>query len=69
MKAARQNLQKSPPFGRQKPFTIRLTNSSIVIGGWFLTYSDLFWAMTKMHRTIEVIRVVSTGTQALTSRT
>jgi hypothetical protein len=53
---------KSPPFGSQEPYTIRLANSSIVIGGWFLTYWDLFWAMTKMYRTIEVIRGVSTGT-------
>jgi hypothetical protein len=53
---------KSPPFRSEEPYTIRLANSSIVIGGWFLTYRNLFWAMTKMYRTIEVIRGVSTGT-------
>jgi hypothetical protein len=38
-----------------------LANNSIVIGCWVLTYSDLFSAMIKMYRTIEVIRGVSTG--------
>ena len=34
----------------------------MVIGGWVLTYRDLFSVMTKMYQTIEVIRGVSTGT-------
>lgn len=54
--------RNSPPFGSGEPYSIRLANNSIVIGGWVLTYSDLFSAMTKMYRTIEVIRGVSTGT-------
>jgi hypothetical protein len=53
---------KSPPFASEEPYTIRLANSSMVIGGWVLTYRELFSGMTKMYRTIEAIRGVSTGT-------
>jgi hypothetical protein len=52
----------SPPFAAGEPYSIRLANTSMVIGGWILTYRDLVSAMTKMHRIIEVIRGVPTGT-------
>jgi hypothetical protein len=53
--------RNSPPFGSGEPYTIRLANSSMVIGSWVLTYKDLLAAMAKMYRTIELIRGVSTG--------
>ena len=53
---------KSPPFATREPYSIRLANTSMVIGGNVLTYKELVSAMTKMYRTIEVIRGVPTGT-------
>jgi hypothetical protein len=50
------------PFASGEPYSIRLANTSMVIGQWLLTYKDLVSAITKMYRTIEVIRGVSTGT-------
>jgi hypothetical protein len=52
----------SPPFATGEPYSIRLANTSMVIGSWVLTYRDLVSAMTKMYRIIEVIRGVPTGT-------
>jgi hypothetical protein len=52
----------SPPFASGEPYSIRPANTSVVIGGWWLTYRELISAMTKMYQTIEVIRGVPTGT-------
>jgi hypothetical protein len=54
--------RNSPPFASREPYSIRLANTSMVIGGWVLTYRELVSATTKMYRTIEAIRGVSTGT-------
>jgi hypothetical protein len=52
---------RSRQFGPDEPFSIRLANTSIVIGSDVLTYKELVSAMTKCHKTIEVIRGVATG--------
>lgn len=52
----------SPPFATGEPYSIRLANTSIRIGSWVLTYRELVSSITKMYRTVEVIRGVSTGT-------
>jgi hypothetical protein len=52
----------SPPFERIDPYSLRLANTSMVIGKNVLTYKELVSAMAKCHKTIEVIRGVPTGT-------
>lgn len=49
-------------FGRSEPFSLRLANTSMIIGDHVLTYQEIVSAMTKCHTTIEVIRGVATGT-------
>jgi hypothetical protein len=41
--------RNSPPFATGEPYSIRLANTSIVIGSWVLTYSNLVSEMTKMY--------------------
>jgi len=53
---------KSPPFGKPDPYSLRLANTCMVIGPNVVTYKELVSAMTKCHKTIEVIRDVPTGT-------
>lgn len=48
-------------FAHLEPFSIRLANTSIVIGSHVLNYRELVAAMAKCHKTIEVIRGVPTG--------
>lgn len=43
-------------------FSLRLANTSMVIGQHVLRYADLVAAMSKIHKTVEVIRGVGTGT-------
>jgi hypothetical protein len=57
--------KSSPPFDKADPYSLRLANTSMVIGNNVLTYKELVSAMTKCHRTIEVIRGVATGTPGL----
>jgi hypothetical protein len=52
---------KSPAFDKADPFSLRLANTRMVIGVNDLSYEDLVSAMTKCHKTIEVIRGVPTG--------
>jgi len=52
----------SPAFDQVDPYSLRLANTSMVIGKNVLTYVDLVSIMTKCHRTIEVIREAPTGT-------
>ena len=54
--------KNSPPFDKAEPYSLRLANTSMVIGQNVLTYKDLVSIMTKCHKTIEVIRGVPTGT-------
>jgi len=49
-------------FDKLDPYSLRLANTSMVIGKNVLTYKELVSAMTKCHRSIEVIRGVPTGT-------
>jgi hypothetical protein len=58
----KQKFKSSPPFDRVDPYSLRLANTSMVIGQNVLTYKELVSAMTKCHRMIEVIRGVPTGT-------
>jgi hypothetical protein len=58
----RQKFKNSPPFDEVDPYSLRLANTSMVIGKQVLTYKELVSAMTKCHRTIETIRGVATGT-------
>ncbi|MGH3220782.1 MAG: hypothetical protein ACRDPY_19145 [Streptosporangiaceae bacterium] len=53
---------KSPAFDKPDPYSLRLANTCMVIGKNVLTYKELVSAMTKCHKTIEVIRGVPTGT-------
>ena len=53
---------KSPAFDRADPYSLRLANTSMVIGKNVLTYIELVSIMTKCHKTIEAIRKVPTGT-------
>lgn len=53
--------KKIQPFGRLEPFSIRLANTSVVIGNDALSYRELVGAMTKCHKTVEVVRGVPTG--------
>jgi hypothetical protein len=57
-----QKFKSSPPFDKIDPYSLRLANASMVIGKNVLTYKELVSAMTKCHKTIEVIRGVTTGT-------
>jgi hypothetical protein len=50
--------RNSPPFASREPYSIRMANTSVVIGGSVLTYKELVSAMNKMYRTIEAIRGV-----------
>jgi hypothetical protein len=52
----KQKVKKSPPFDRMDPYSLRLANSSMVIGKQVLTYKELMSAITKCYRTIEIIR-------------
>lgn len=54
--------KKSPPFDRADPYSLRLANTSMIIGNNVLTYKELVSAMTKCHKTIELVRGVATGT-------
>jgi hypothetical protein len=58
----KQKFKDSPPFDKVDPYSLRLANTSMVIGKHALTYKELVSAMTKCHRTIETIRGVATGT-------
>lgn len=58
----KQKFKTSPPFDKVDPYSLRLANTSMVIGKNVLTYKELVSAMTKCHKTIEVIRGVGTGT-------
>lgn len=60
-KVQRRSHGKSPAFAEAEPFSLRLSNRAIVIGQNVLTYTELVSSMTKMARTIEVIRGVPTG--------
>jgi hypothetical protein len=51
-----QKFKSSPPFGTGEPYSLRLANSCMVIGTDVLTHKELVSAMTKCHKTIEVIR-------------
>jgi len=51
----KQKVKKSPPFDKMDPYSLRLANTSMVIGKHVLTYKELVSAMTKCHRTIETI--------------
>ena len=57
-----QKFKNNPPFDKIDPYSLRLANTSMVIGKNVLTYKELVSAMTKCHKTIEVIRGVATGT-------
>jgi hypothetical protein len=57
-----QKFKNSPPFDKTDPYSLRLANTSMVIGTNVLTYRELVSVMTKCHKTIEVIRKVPTGT-------
>ena len=46
----------SPVFQPRQPFALRLSNRTMIIGDDALTYKELVSAITKMYRTIEVIR-------------
>ncbi|MFF1613528.1 hypothetical protein ACFVYA_37665 [Amycolatopsis sp. NPDC058278] len=48
-------------FGRTDPFSLRLANTSTVIGDNVLTYQEIVSAMSKCHNNIEIIRGVPTG--------
>ena len=57
-----QKFKSNPPFNKVDPYSLRLANTCMVIGKNVLTYKELVSAMTKCHKTIEVIRRVPTGT-------
>jgi hypothetical protein len=56
-----QSRRQCSPFKRGESFSLRLANTSMVIGQHVLRYADLVSAMSKMHKTVEVIRGVETG--------
>jgi hypothetical protein len=58
----KQKYKSSPIFDKADPYSLRLSNTSMVIGSHILTYKELVSAMTKCHQTIEKIRGVPTGT-------
>jgi len=58
----KQKFKGSPSFDKTDPYSLRLANKCMVIGKNVLTYKELVSAMTKCHKTIEVIRGVPTGT-------
>jgi hypothetical protein len=58
----KQKYKKSPAFSKHEPYSLRLANTSLVIGNQYLNYRDLVTAMTKTHAAIEHIRGVPTGT-------
>jgi hypothetical protein len=62
-------VKNSLPFDKVDPYSRRLANTSMVIGSHVLTCKDLVSAMTKCHKTIELIRGVATGTPGPSSRT
>lgn len=53
--------RKIPQFAALDPYSIRLANTSMVIGSEVLNYKELVSAISKCHRTVEVIRGVPTG--------
>ncbi|MGZ4531166.1 MAG: hypothetical protein ACXVXP_02310 [Mycobacteriaceae bacterium] len=57
----KQKFKSSPPFNSDEPYSLRLANTSMVIGRLVLTYQDLHSAITKMYRAVEKVRGVSTG--------
>lgn len=57
----KKKFKSSPPFDKVDPYSLRLANTSMTIGKNVLTYKELVSAMTKCHKTIEVIRGVATG--------
>jgi hypothetical protein len=57
-----QKFKNSPPFAKIDPYSLRMANTSMMIGGNVLTYKELMSALTKCYKTIEVIRGVPTGT-------
>ena len=57
----KQKFKSSPPFDKIEPYSLRLANTSMVIGKYVLRYKELASAITKCHMTIEVIRGVQTG--------
>jgi hypothetical protein len=58
----KRKFKSSPSFAAGEPYSLRLANTSIVIGNNVLTYKELVSAMSKSYRTIETIRGVSRGT-------
>ncbi|HEX6686062.1 MAG TPA: hypothetical protein VF062_25020 [Candidatus Limnocylindrales bacterium] len=58
---SKQKFKSSPPFDRVDPYSLRLANTSMVIGKNVLTYKELVAAMTKCHNAVETIRGVATG--------
>jgi hypothetical protein len=57
-----QKFKSSPPFDKTDPYSLRLANTSMVIGQNVLTYKELVSIMTKCYKTIELIRGAPTGT-------
>jgi hypothetical protein len=57
----KQKYKNSPAFSKYEPYSLRLANTSLVIGSHYLNYRDLVTAMTKAHAAIERIRGVPTG--------
>lgn len=58
----KQKFNNSPAFDKADPYSLRLSNTSMVVGQHVLTYKELVSAMTKCHQTIEKIRGIATGT-------
>ncbi|GIH79017.1 hypothetical protein [Planobispora longispora] len=57
----KQKYKNSPIFDKADPYSLRLSNTSMVIGSHVLTYKELVSAMTKCCQTIEKIRGIPTG--------
>lgn len=53
---------KSPAFDKAHPYSLRVANTSMVIGKNVLTYKELVSTMTKCQKAVEVIRRGPTGT-------
>ena len=49
----RQEHGKSPAFDKADPYSLRLANTSMVIGKNVLTCKELVSIMTKCHKTVE----------------
>jgi hypothetical protein len=56
-----QKVKASPPFAAREPYSLRLANGAMTIGSCVLTYKELVSDLSKLYRTIEVIRGVPTG--------